>query len=78
MRSPFQNEGVRVTLCCSYPDRPPTEVTFEPGAGLGDAPEVVHPRGAELLASHEYVELPAVGQAPISLHRETVREVVVR
>ena len=69
-----------ITVCvrCEYPDQPPTEVAFAPGAGLGGTPDVVHARIIELLETREYVELPAVGGPPVPLWRETVREVVVR
>ena len=74
-----QVSGTRVRIRCTYPGPglEPTEVEFEPGAGLGRTPDMVRARIAELLQTRAYVELPVADGAPIPIHRRTVSEVVV-
>lgn len=67
-----------VRLRCTYPDQAPSEVEFTPGVGLGATREVVHARILELIRTREYVELPAVGMAPVPVWADTVTEIVVR
>lgn len=68
-----------VRIRCIYPgtDFEPTEVEFEPGAGLGLTPTVVLSRILELVATRVYVELPAAGESPIPLWTATIRDIEI-